>query len=81
MGLVIASVNPGSAADDAGLQGVDPRTGQTPDVITHVNGIPVYTIAQFAAALEAAGIGKVVELTVLRGERERRVTVTVTDIS
>jgi 2-alkenal reductase len=80
-GLVIAAVTPGSPAANAGLQGIDPRTGQTPDVITHVNKIKVDTIAQFAAALEAAGIGETVELTVLRGDRRRKVTLTVIDIS
>jgi 2-alkenal reductase len=80
-GLVIAAVNPGLPAANAGLQGIAPRTGQIPDVITRINGVKVYTIAQFAAALEAAGIGETVELTVLRGDRQRKVTLTVTDIS
>ncbi|MFQ6004183.1 MAG: S1C family serine protease [Woeseia sp.] len=80
-GLVIAAVSPGSPAAVAGLQGLDPRTGQIPDVITRVNGVKVFSIAQLATALEAAGIGETVELTVLRGERRRKVTLRVIDIS
>jgi 2-alkenal reductase len=41
----------------------------------------VHTIAEFAAALQEAGIGNEVELTVLRDGRERSVMVTVIDIS
>jgi S1-C subfamily serine protease len=80
-GLVIAAVNPGSPAANAGLQGIDPRAGQIPDVITRIDGVKVFTIAQFASALQAAGIGETVELTVLRNDRRRKVTLTVTDIS
>jgi 2-alkenal reductase len=80
-GLVIAEVLRGSAAERAGLVGLDPRLGRVGDVITQVNDRPVRTVAEFAAALEHAGIGSEVELTVLRDGRLRAVRVTVSDIS
>ena len=80
-GLVIAGVLRDSAAERAGLVGFDTGAGRLGDVITHVNAKPVRTIAEFAAALQEAGIGNEVELTVLRDGRERSVTVTVIDIS
>jgi 2-alkenal reductase len=80
-GIVVARVVPGSAADRAGLRGIDPAAGLIGDVITHVNGRPVRTVAELALALTEAGIGNEVELTVLRAGAERAtVRVTVTDI-
>jgi 2-alkenal reductase len=80
-GLVVAEVFPGSAAAGAGLAGLDRQSGRLGDVITEVNGRPVRSIAEFAAALEEAGIGNEVELTVVRDERERTVRLSVIDIS
>ncbi len=80
-GIVIAEVFPSSAAAGAGLVGLDRRSGRLGDVITEVNGRPVQTIAEFAAALDEAGIGNEIDLTVLRNGRERTVRLRVTDIS
>ena len=80
-GIVIAQVLSGSTAEGAGLEGFDRRRGQLGDVITEVNGQKVQTIAEFAAALKEAGIGRKVELTVLRNNRVRTVKLTVMDIS
>ncbi len=80
-GLIVADIVAGGAADRAGLVGVDRRNGRLGDVITHVNGEPVRNIAEFAAALEAVGIGNQVELTVRRGGRARAVALRVMDIS
>ncbi len=80
-GIVIADVIPGSSAEDAGLTGLDRRTGRLGDVITEVNGRPIRTIAEFAAALDEIGIGNEAELTVVRDSRERTVTLRVMDIS
>ena len=78
-GLIIADVLSGSGAAKAGLQGVDgQRIG---DVITHVDGRPVRTLAEFAEALGKVGVGSRAELTVLRDRSSRTVLVEVMDIS
>jgi len=78
-GLIIADVLPGSSAEKAGLQGVaGQRIG---DVITHVNGQPVRTLAEFAEALSKVGVGGRAELTVQRDLSSRVVLVEVIDIS
>jgi 2-alkenal reductase len=79
-GVVEAEVVPGSAADQAGLRGMDRSSGRLGDVITHVNGERVRTVGEFAEALTAAGIGHQVELTVDRQGASRSVMVQVTDI-
>lgn len=81
VGLVIVEVVPGSAAARAGLKGIDLRAERLGDIITHVDGKPVQTIAEFATALTKAGIGNNVTLTVVRDGRERSVNVNVMDIS
>jgi 2-alkenal reductase len=70
-GIVVAQVLPNSAAAQAGLIGLDPRTGELGDIITAVNGEPVHTLAELAEALRKAGIGSAVGLTVVRGGAER----------
>ena len=80
-GLIVADIVQGAAADRAGLIGVDRQSGRLGDVITHVNGAPVRNITEFAAALQAIGIGNQVELTVRRGGRARAVALSVMDIS
>ncbi|MDA0652142.1 MAG: trypsin-like peptidase domain-containing protein [Proteobacteria bacterium] len=78
-GLIIADVLSGSAAQKAGLRGV---AGQViGDVITHVNGQPVRTLAEFAEALGKVGVGNRAELTVQRDRSSRVVMVEVIDIS
>ncbi len=80
-GIVIAEVLPRSSAEGAGLEGLDRRSGWLGDVITEVNGRRVQSLAEFAAALEEAGIGSEVELTVMRNNRKRTVRLNVMDIS
>jgi 2-alkenal reductase len=80
-GLVVAEVLPGSAAAMAGLQGLDQAGGGLGDVITHVDGRPVHTLAEFAEQLEKVGIGNTATLTVLRDGRTMSVSVAVIDIS
>jgi 2-alkenal reductase len=79
-GIIVADVLPGSAAERAGLRGIDRRAGLLGDVITHVDGRPVRTLAEFAEALSERGIGERVDLTVVREGRERAVQVEVIDI-
>lgn len=78
-GLVVADVLPGGAAARAGLAGVSGR--RIADVITHVNGIRVHTLAEFADALGKVGVGNTARLTVRRDGAERVVSVVVMDIS
>ena len=79
-GIVVAEVLPGSSADRAGLRGIDRRSGRLGDIITHVNGERVRTVAELAEALTAAGIGNTVQLTVSRDGASRAMMVQVTEI-
>jgi 2-alkenal reductase len=80
-GIIIAAVVPGSSAERAGLTGIDRMSGTLGDVITEVDGRAVKQLTDLAEALERAGVGKQVTLTVRRGgEESRKVTVAVTDI-
>ena len=79
-GVVVAEVVPGSAADRAGLRGLDLRARRLGDVITHVDGRRARTVAELAEALRAAGIGNQALLTILRDGGEVQVSVEVTDI-
>ena len=78
-GLVVADVLPGGAAAKAGLAGVSGQ--RVVDVITHVDGVRVHTLADFATALGKVGIGQTAQLTVRRNGAERTVPVNVADIS
>jgi 2-alkenal reductase len=79
-GVVLAEVGRGTPAAEAGLRPYNRRTGDLGDVIVGVNGRPVETLSTFVAELDRAGIDAQVELTVRRGERERRLTVRVIDL-
>ena len=81
VGLMIGEVLPNSSAARAGLFGVNRRTGNIGDIITRVEGKAISSVADFAAALEEAGIGNEIELTVLRKGRELTIELTVMDIS
>jgi 2-alkenal reductase len=80
-GVVVAQVQARSPAADAGLIGINRAAGTLGDVITHVNGRPVQSVAEMAAELERVGVGNRVELTVLREGRSRAVRISVVDIA
>ncbi|MDX2238359.1 MAG: trypsin-like peptidase domain-containing protein [Hyphomonadaceae bacterium] len=79
-GIIIYGVQNGSPAARAGLRGTDLRRGVLGDVITAANGQPVRRLADFTNALESAGIGRPVRLSVLRGDRAVEVEVRVEDV-
>ena len=80
-GVVVVRTMPGSPAEQAGLRGVDPRTGVLGDVIVAVDGKPVHNLANLTDQLEQAGVGKTVELSIKRGGANRSVKMQVADIT
>ena len=79
-GVVIVRVVPGSAADRAGLRGIDMTTRQLGDIIVGIDGKPVRRLPDLTDELERVGVGKNVKLQVKNGNQERTVDVEVTDI-
>ncbi|WP_230530285.1 S1C family serine protease [Microvirga roseola] len=79
-GLMIAATVPGSPAETAGLQGIEPEAGQVGDVIVAANGAPVRHLSDLTNQLEKVGIGGTIALTVVRDGRSRTVDVAVEDM-
>jgi 2-alkenal reductase len=79
-GVVVLRTLRGSPAAQAGIRGIDPATGELGDVIVAVEGKPVRRLSDLTAALERAGVGKPVRLTIERGGRTATVSVTVADV-
>lgn len=80
-GVVVLRTVRGSPAEEAGLRGVDMRTGAIGDIIVAVDGTPVATFADLTDALAAAGVGETVTLLVLRGGEALEVSVETRDVS
>jgi 2-alkenal reductase len=81
VGVVIDRVLPGSAAERAGLKGVDYRQRVLGDVIVAGGDQPVANMEDFVRNLQGTEIGQSIALQVRRGEALREVAVTVMDIS
>ena len=79
-GVIIVRTLPGSPAAKAGIEGAT-ADGVVRDIITGIDGKPVHSMDALTSALEDAGIGKSVDLTVERDGQTRTVKVTVADIS
>jgi len=79
-GVVIQGVARGSAAERAGLRGID-ELGRLGDVLVAVNGERINELSDLTRELEKAGIGNTVKLTVFRDGSEREVEVQVQDIN
>ncbi|HEV2560111.1 MAG TPA: trypsin-like peptidase domain-containing protein [Microvirga sp.] len=79
-GVVVVRTVPGSPAQRAGLRGVNPQTGEIGDIIVGANGQPVRRLSDLTAALERAGVGQQVELSIDRGGRTSTVRVDVADV-
>lgn len=80
-GVVIVQASPGSPAARAGLRGVNLQGDMLGDVIVEVNGKPVRRLSDLTDAIESVGVGKYVELTILRAGQRRKVQTEVVDIS
>jgi len=81
VGVVILGVTPNSPAALSGITPFDLRTGAVGDIVVAVNGQPVGNVTAFVSALDRAGIGTEVELTLRRGNAERKVKVRIVDVS
>ncbi len=79
-GVIIVRTLPDSPAAKAGIEGVT-ADGVIGDIITDVDGKPVHSMEELTSALEDAGIGKQVTLTVERNGEARSVKLTIADIS
>jgi S1-C subfamily serine protease len=79
-GLVIVRVMPGTAAERAGLRGIDEGTRRLGDVIVGVNGKPVRRLPDLTEELERVGVGNKVTLQVKRDGQERSIELDVMDI-
>lgn len=80
-GVVVIDVLRGGQAEAAGIVGADVERGVLGDVITEANGSPVASVSDLSKELEKVGIGRPVELTVVRSGIARRVTVIVDDLN
>jgi 2-alkenal reductase len=79
-GVAIFRTVPGSAAERAGLRGIDPSSGRLGDVIVGVNGKPLQRLADLTQELERVGVGQRVTLAIKRNGRDMTVDVEVMDI-
>jgi 2-alkenal reductase len=80
-GIIIAAVRPGSPAEVAGLQSLDPATGALGDVIVGIDGESVSRLPTLTDRLEKVGVGGTVELSILRDGKSRIIRVAVADIA
>ncbi len=74
-GVAVQEVQPGSPADRAGIVGLQERRRRLRlgDVIVFVDGKRVRNVDDLLYAIEAAGVGNDVTLTVMRDGKERTV--------
>src|ERR1700738_4907253 len=79
-GVLVVRTISGSAAEKAGLRGMDPKTGALGDVIVAVNGKPVRSLADLTDQLEQIGVGGTAELSIKRGSTTTSVRVEVADL-
>lgn len=72
-GVAVASVAPGSAAEQAGLQGSSNGTG---DVITAIDGTPTETFTALTNVINSKNVGDEVTLTIHRNGKDMQIKVT-----
>jgi 2-alkenal reductase len=79
-GVVIAEVRRGTPAAEAGLKPMNPKTGDLGDVIVGINGKRIEGLSGFVAELGRVGVDGVAELSVVRGDKERKLRVRVIEV-
>jgi S1-C subfamily serine protease len=75
-GVIILAVQPGGAAEKAGLKGLDPAGNRIGDIIVKVDNIDVHRYSDLSRALDAHKVGDEVEITVENQGQRRTVKVT-----
>ncbi len=75
-GVIILAVQPGGAAEKAGLKGVDPLGNRIGDIIVKVDTVEVRRFGDLSRALDAHKVGDEVEFTVENQGQRRTVKVT-----
>ena len=81
VGVVVERVAAGSAADRAGLEGIDYRNQRLGDIIVAADNKDVKNIDEFVRILQDFQIGQTITLDVRRGNQTRKMQVEVMDIS
>ncbi len=79
-GVVILEVVPNSAAEKAGLRGVDVEQQIVGDVIVEVDGHEVRNQEDLYRSLDLHDVGEVVRLKVIRGDKPIEVQVTLQEV-
>ena len=79
-GVVILEVVPNSAAEKAGLRGVDVEQQIVGDVIVEVDGHDVRNQEDLYRSLDLHDVGEVVRLKVIRGDKPIEVQVTLQEV-
>jgi len=79
-GVIVLGVSFGSPAERAGIRPFNLATGEVGDIIVALDGKPVETLADLAAGLDEAGVGKKVVLSVIRGNAQRDIATRVVDL-
>ncbi len=78
LGAYVATVIPGGPADEAGLIGADPDTGEGGDLIISFNGEPIHSFDDMVAELiTTSEPGQTVTLGIIRNGAETTVDVTI----
>jgi 2-alkenal reductase len=79
-GVLVWQTQNNSPAARAGLRSTDADRGVLGDIIVRADGRPVHRLADLTNALDRAGVGGHVQLTVQRGQGEIQVNVPIEDI-
>ena len=70
-GAYVITVSPGGPADEAGLVGADPQTGQGGDLIVEIDGQPIKDFSDLNTYLVLhTEVGQTLEIVVLRGDEK-----------
>ncbi len=79
-GVIVLGVDKGSPAAAAGIRPFNLETGKLGDIIVAVDGKPIEDLSDLVAALDNAGVGKEVVLTVQRDNVKQDLKVRVIDL-